>query len=818
MPYPQPLIPKTEGYVLSDRTTTEELSLCNCGECPLKMIPNPRLVEVFQKHGLPMPGEPVKGIYNGDLKSLYKIVVVGQAPGAEELKTGLPFTGVSGQTLKGAMDQLGYTGYYLTNALLCEITEDVSSSEITKALFCCSERLDAEVKRHTPDLVIALGNVALESLVEHPEKITKVAGKILDGRLGPTLAVVHPASFLRSPDFFRDFVDQIDTGIRSLQGFYSQIKAPEIVVATEENFADILNKLDRYPELVLDLETTRKGLFPYSVPPDGIRCMVIAVDTSTSYIFPGETSEYYPDSQHPNFVERQELKDFLKGKKLITHNGQFDIAFLYQAGYTDLLLYYDTMLAHIQLDERVLSHGLKALSRKYLGAEDWESDIKIFLPNKRSSYDLIPDSRLYTYAAMDVVCTYGLYQRFKEAVNTGIFRDLIMPCANMFSELRHEGISVDPDAIFELDAILEVEYAEEILNLEEIAGHYVNPKAPGEVATLVYDEFKFPIIGKFGRSTGAKILAYYAEAPVVQSVLRCRQISKLQSTYLWGLATFVDNNFKVHPFTKLFGTVTGRISTEDPSVMNITKKRGGGIKKIYIPKPGHFIVEADQKQMELRCYCAVSGDQTLTKILNESKYDKAKDPHRLVATIAFGAENAEKMRGPAKSGVFGRLYGRGLDSFMHGLKLSREDATHLVSVIDGMFPGVQNYNKTIVREIHEQGYLESYFGRKRRFPLITKDNKNELYRQGSNFKIQSMASDVNLYCMLYLYSMRKKFGATPLFPVHDSIVFDVENLEAVKLVKTEMEKYSQELVGNTVEFVEEVKYGPNWGELKEWKE
>jgi DNA polymerase I-like protein with 3'-5' exonuclease and polymerase domains len=66
--------------------------------------------------------------------------------------------------------------------------------------------------------------------------------------------------------------------------------------------------------------------------------------------------------------------------------------------------------------------------------------------------------------------------------------------------------------------------------------------------------------------------------------------------------------------------------------------------------------------------------------------------------------------------------------------------------------------------------------------------------------------------------MRKKLGALPLFPVHDSIVFDVDNLEVIPYLKTEMEKHSMEITGSQIEFVEEIKYGPNWGELKEWKE
>jgi DNA polymerase-1 len=616
---------------------------------------------------------------------------------------------------------------------------------------------------------------------------------------------------------FRDFVDQMQVGLSELNGNNSQIVHPEVVIINEDNYVEVLNKLDKYPEIVLDIETTRKGLFPYSNQPDGVRCLGLMAEAHTAYMFPGESSQYY--DQHPNFVDRPEVKEMLRGKKLITHNGQFDVAFLMCLGYKDLLLYYDTMLAHIQMDERIASHGLKHLAKKFLGADDWEADIKLFLPTNKSSYDLIPDARLYTYAGMDLACTMGLYKRFRNSVHSGVFRQLIMPCANMFSEIRHKGILVDPETIMSMDEVLEKEYEIEDANLQELVGHYINPKSSMDVCALLYDEMKLPIIKAYGRKADKKVMSFYTDSPIIQSILLCREISKLQSTYVLGLAKFVDRKFRIHPMTKLYGAVTGRISTSDPSVMNIsTKTRGGGVKKIYVPEKDHYILEADQKQMELRCYCLITGDPVLTDLLNKSKTDPSKDPHRMVATKAFGPERSESMRPKAKTGVFGRLYGRGKDSFMRDLKLSSEEADDLLYVIDSMFPMVKEYRKMVERDIHSQGYLESFFGRRRRFPLLTRESLNEFYRQGANFLTQSMASDVNLYCMLHLYGMRKELGASPLFPVHDSVLFDIVDPAVIPVLKNEMERYSTELTGNKVEFVEEVKFGKNWGEVKAWKE
>jgi DNA polymerase-1 len=284
-----------------------------------------------------------------------------------------------------------------------------------------------------------------------------------------------------------------------------------------------------------------------------------------------------------------------------------------------------------------------------------------------------------------------------------------------------------------------------------------------------------------------------------------------------GVANFVDNNFRIHPFTKLHGAVTGRISTEDPSVMNVTKKREGVVKRLYLPEDGHLIAELDAKTHELRCYCVVSGDEHLKEVILKSDKREGPDPHTLVAAEATKRRGKEVTRQQAKSGVFGRLYGRGKESFKYGYGLPEEDVEGLLWEVDNLFPTIPIYNKEVKTRIHRDGYLTSYFGRKRRFGLITDENKHELYRQGANFLVQSMASDINLYCMLHLYNLRDKLGIYPMFPVHDSIVMDIVDESVIPEVVKEWENYATELVERKMEFKAEVSVGPNWGDTKSWK-
>jgi len=775
-----------------------DLELCDCGNCPLK--------------------GGVKVLGKGTSESeTYDIVGVGIAPAREELRQGSPFVGWSGTLLRKTLEQLGITEFYLTNTLLCELKEDIKVSDRNLAISCCKKRLLEEVKSRKPKLTIALGNIPLETLTGIDYKIRSVNGRILSGLVGPVLPVLHPASLARRPEEFYDFKDGLVSSIKFLNGTYQQATAPRTVVVTNENMSEVCQLMESAELVAVDLETTGRGFYPYGRDPDKIRCIALSVDDRTAYIVPGVSSPYY--EPHPNYTQDPRLKEALSKARCIFHNGSFDVGFLFQAGY-DVKIYFDTFLAHYLLDEREYSHSLKELSRKYRGAPEYEEDIKDYLPNRHSSYDLVPDGKLYEYASWDVTNTYGLSEGAgfrKKMQSWKIYWDLLMPCANMFSEIRHKGFRIDIGYLLELDEVLGKELDKATDELEELVGYYLNPSSPQEVAELLYDRLGYKEIRRYGRSTSKKVLELLG-GPVCKQIHECRELGKLKSTYVLGMANFVDSNFRIHPATKLHGAVTGRISTEAPSVMNITKKREGAIKRLYLPEEGHLIGELDAKAHELRCYCAISGDEHLREVILKSDRGEGPDPHTLVAREVTRIRGKEITRQQAKSGVFGRLYGRGKESFKFGYGLSEEDVTELLLRIDTLFPSIQAYNRKIKDEIHKTGYLTSYFGRRRRFGLLTDGNKHELYRQGANFLVQSMASDINLYCMLHLYNLRSQLGVYPMFPVHDSIVMDIEDESAIPGVIREWENHANELVEGKMEFRGKLSVGPTWGETVPWED
>lgn len=767
----------------------------NCVECPLK-------------GSIKVLGEGTS------TASTYSLVLVGIAPARTEVATGRPLVGWSGTLLRKVLAKLKIEEFYLTNTLLCQLPSTISTRDKDQALSCCRERLLEDIKEKKPQLVVAMGNTPLEVLTGIAYKIRSVQGRILPGLVAPILPIIHPASLAHRSEEFYDLVEGLRAGTKYLKGIYQQAAPPSRTIVDVDNIDEILRILDKYELLAVDLETTSKGFFPYGREPDQIRCTCIAPNESKSYIFPGRSSPYY--EPHPDFSQDERLKALLHNKKLIFHNGPFDVGFLKQAGF-DVEIFFDTFLGHYCLDERQYSHGLKALAGKYLGVPDWEADIKQYLPNKASSYDLIPDEVLYEYAACDVAYTYQLSEGIglrRRVASTFPYQSILNPCANMFAEIRHRGLPIDVNLLMELDEILEKEMSIELAELEKLTGYPLNPFSSKEVANLLYDTLGYQPIYAYGRSTAAKVLQTFG-TPICEKIMEIREFGKLKSTYVLGIANFIDDKFRIHPFTKLYGTVTGRISVTDPSIMNVHKK--GGVRRLYLPEKGHLILEADNKQMELRCLAIASRDEHLMGIIRKFDAGEGPDPHQLVNTQLNEKTGKEWERDKAKAGVFGRAYGRGKKSFMESYSISSEETDSLLSTIDEFFPGLKGYNDRVKKEVHSTGILTSYFGRKRRFGLVLEENKSECYRQGANFYPQSMGSDLNLLCMLHLWKNKEKWGIYPLFPVHDSIVMDIPSLEVVPIIKKEMEEYLGTLVDNILSFKVDCAVGKNWGDTKKVK-
>ena len=768
--------------------------LADCETCPLR--------ESKRIFG-PVPCEAI-----GDQDNI-EAVFIGIAPAKDELRQKRPMIGYTGKFGREEIKKAGYKNYLLTNCMACWYPDQATDAHLKKATECCRPRLEAELKLFKPKAIITFGAIPTAGILKFPGidfPITTHEGLPQESDYGTVVPVRQPAAVSRRPDEYTDFKIALDNGLRILNGTWTQPLDPITTVLTKDTLWEGLERINRSGSPAIDTETTKDGFYPYKRNPDKIRCISFAVDPTEGFIIPRNLLD--------DLETKADIKQCLEANPGTYHNGMFDCGFFYQEGIYPQIRY-DTLLAHYMIDERGYAHGLKRLTQRILGAPPWEKEIQQFLPTNKSSYDLIPDESLFPYAARDVCYLLPLEEEFQRSVpatGNGVMARLLLPAAQMFNEIRHKGLRLDLEKLMSLDTGLDVEVDELERELQGIVGYPLNASSAPEVAHYLYDILALPQANPPNkpRTTNKKYIRQFEDVEEVQKVIEVREAKKLKGTYILGVAKFLDYDWRIHPFTKLFGAETGRISTEDPSVMNVSKK--GGIKSMYLPEEGEYLLEVDLSGGELRCYAVVTKDEKLREMLRHGDQVPSEDVHNTVAREIAERIGRPVGRGPAKTGVFGRMYGRGIAAFEAGFRLDRTGAVQVVGIIDEMIPTLPKYNNWVKRQILENGELVSYFGRRRRFPYLpTKSMQSDAFREGGNFLIQSMCSDVNLFAMLFMWAQRFETGAVPMFPVHDSVIFSVKDPMMALRVKWMMESYITELIGGEVAFLTEAKIGTNWG-------
>jgi uracil-DNA glycosylase len=137
-----------------------------------------------------------------------KVMFVGEQPGNEEDLSGKPFVGPAGRLLDDALDTAGIDRKqtYVTNVVKHFKWEPRGKRRIHKKpnsleIAACRPWLEAEIALIKPDVIVALGATAAQSLLGPQFRVTKQRGEFIPSTLAPyVMATVHPSSILRAPD------------------------------------------------------------------------------------------------------------------------------------------------------------------------------------------------------------------------------------------------------------------------------------------------------------------------------------------------------------------------------------------------------------------------------------------------------------------------------------------------------------------------------------------------------------------------------------------------------------------------------------------
>lgn len=600
------------------------------------------------------------------------------------------------------------------------------------------------------------------------------------------------------------------------------VEHPSQIHQMQEDFERILKRDGGQFLGILDIET--KGLNPRR---DGIFSVGISFDEESNWIVTDEVMR--------NPVAHKWLKSILEDKSLDWAGQnlyQFDYKFLRQQYGIRWSATIDTMLAHYTLDERQTGHGLKYLAQQYFNAPNWGTEID--WDKSHEFTDEFIRNEMYPYQVYDLYFTRKLVPVLSEAMReeggdklVDLHYDVLIPGAKGLGTLEMNGIHINEDYLDELDEQITKEYEETYARLQEEAKRYgmesINPNSPKQVKALVLD--KVGLKATAGSGTDREALESM-DHPVSNLILEARVKSKLKGTYVVGLRNRIEDDGCVHGDFLLWGTSTGRLSSRNPNLQNIPSVMGPIVKRAFTPRnPGWEIVNIDYSQLELRVAGILSGDDYLRKA-----YVEDKDLHTLVAASMYQItpEEVTKMqRYHAKYVDFGVLYGRQAKSLAEvELKCSVAEAQRFIDNFLADFDKLNDWIKSQHEFVAEHGYVETAFGRRRRFPVISRTNISEIQRQAVNSPIQGTASDFTLTALGRIVEGLDQGGLEeniiPLITVHDSLVFEVNPDYMQQLVRLAHYEMTQNIPIdlNGIPIQVDMERGPNYGDVKEfdWKD
>jgi len=759
------------------------------------------------------------------------LVVIGDSPITSDFVEKKPFSGPGGTLLRKGLLRAGLTkshSIHLTHALSCLTPRGKNTDK--KAIAACRPSLQDEVSAAAPKLILALGTAALHAITgDHSLKITKVAGQKFETPYGTVIPCLHPAAVMRSPQSYGTFQAALDVVGEELLGLTKYVAGTSrYAIVREPEFEYVVEVLRKQPYLAADIET--EGFDPRTRK---ILVLGIAIGQNRTLIF------------KPDMIPR--LKPLFEDPEItwVWHNGKFDVKFLRHLG-IQARVDEDTMLMHYALDETKGTHDLEQLAARYLNVPPYEHKIREHL-DKEWGYRYAPPKLLNEYLAKDCDYTWQLYRLFRKQLDAveplsendrglaWLYDTILKPAASFLGEVEARGIWVNREVTGEAGRQLEAEKAaleEAIVSRAaaywdprryaadtgaKTAPEQFNPGSSNQLRWLLYDRMKLRpksrIRGKL--STRQEVLQELDDPTgIVEHLLKLRSVSKLLSTYVYGLEKHLDDDDRIRSTYNIHGTETGRLSSSDPNLQNIP--RGNAIKRFFqVPRDRYFI-EVDYSQAELRVLAVLSGDEFLKRV-----YVEGRDLHDEVSLAMFGPNYTEEQRVKAKAINFGIAYGLKGSSLEATYKMRRGEGDAMIRAWYDRMPDAERFIKNRRADVANGNTIYSPFGRRRRFRLVTRGMLDELQNQGVNHPIQATASDLTLLSGIYLQPrLTSRWGAYIVNLVHDSILIDApRDAAALKEIATLVEKVMVQIprhyLKTDIPFKVDFKSGESWGDLRE---
>ena len=402
-----------------------------------------------------------------------------------------------------------------------------------------------------------------------------------------------------------------------------------------------------------------------------------------------------------------------------------------------------------------------------------------------------------------------------------LYFDIELPLCDVLYRMEREGIAVDRATLDAFGKML----AQRIDDCEKLIYSYsdgpFNINSPKQLGVLLFEKLELPHgkKTKTGYSTNVEVLEKLKDKhPIIPAIMDYRGLTKLKSTYADGLMKVIEGDGRVRTTFQNLVTATGRLSSTEPNLQNIPVRTdlGAEIRKMFVPKAGCVLVDADYSQIELRVLAHIAEDTVM-----QDAFKSGLDVHTVTASQVFHVpfeEVTSLQRRNAKAVNFGIVYGISEFSLAEDLGVSRWEAKDYIESYLDHYRGVRRYMKQVVVDARDCGYTTTIYGRRRSIPELKSANFN--VRSGAerialNTPIQGTAADLIKLAMIRVdAALRRDFPQAKLIlQVHDELIVECPEeiaAQVAALVSREMEQ----VASLNVPLTAEAKWGKSWYDAK----
>ena len=775
------------------------------------------------------------------------IMIVGEAPGANEDALGKPFVGKSGALLRRTLEEYGINPdkCYITNAVKCRPPQN--RTPMRRHIKACAAHLENELAVVQPRFILTLGGISTEALTGErgilsvrgsTRKLTKPWGEVL------VVPAFHPALVLRQPERERVFRSDIAFFARCTIGEFTPPHGFEFVSVHDNETLDKVRKAaDKANVIAYDIEN-EPGVSEHKGKIYMVSLSMFWFDDSgqvtylpPTWVIPVEHTKVPKPDLDRTYALLGELLGPSDRWFKIGQYARHDNRWLRARGVKPYV-HFDTYNAGYVIDE-TLPHGLSYLSKVYCNAPDYKSGQEFSEDRPWDTFaeynalDSYYDGHVYKYQRQELLKDERLLQ---------VFSQIVMPGSRALEDLEERGMYVHEPAMRDALALCrqKMHEAQEAIESQLPAFKGINLNSNKQLAQLLYSTKGLglkPIEHTpAGEPKVDKDILVMLEHPTTLLIRQNREYAHHISSFLnpWHRILQTSHDGRIHTTYKISSTSTGRLAAEEPNLQQVPRDKL--IRSlIREAEPGWVFVEADFSQIELRVIAHIAQERTMLDC-----FLNGVDIHKRTASACTGRpidEIDDAWRFKAKAINFGLCYGMTLEGFRkylwtdYGIKASQDEAQQMYEMYFKTYSQILPWHQRQIAEARVMGQVRSPFGRIRHLPAIFSSEKGqygEACRQAINTPVQSSASDLMLLALIKLNddfkaNAKRNRGielAQIIGTCHDAIFFRVREqyLDQVcayirhVMTHPDTEQFGFKL---TVPLEVEIKVGP-WGSGVKW--